>query len=501
MSFSYELQEMKGTRETFHHKFKESISMTLSDKANKNIQKVLSKNGKCVINYVTCEKGEVLMEGKATVNICYVDEDGELKNMEYAGKIDFVHVLEYISPTYKASCQIAVADISVKRVSQSEVTVELQLSLNLFCQNDIKENIVGKSEGCYFEEEKFTLQNTVKKSHSFVQNEELEILDAVRCVLSYSFDCEVKQVAKRRDSVLVTGDIHSQIVYMDIDGKIEKCNHKIPFKEEYSFDSCEMYVARGIVECVKVLCETNEVKKYTKVLVDIEMSLHTSGYQEKDVYLKKNFFSTQNELFETTSSFECTRYIGQIEGQKKFSFRHTLPENMRGDISQLVSTRIAKFEKCKSDIGIGVSGELVYTVMCMVEDDYKSQEYVEPFKIELVYSEIDNKEISLDLILESADIRRTGDEIEVYGAFEIKAYIFDLETIPVVTWVEVGEEKSKLIPAFTIYNGERGESLLDISRSLNILPEDLKKQNPKLVFPLDGERKIIVYKSQKINSN
>ena len=95
----------------------------------------------------------------------------------------------------------------------------------------------------------------------------------------------------------------------------------------------------------------------------------------------------------------------------------------------------------------------------------------------------------------SLNIRRkkTG-ETEAEATLKYAFRVYENRGWEYVSEVVEGEEYAHGDSAFSVFMTNAGEELWEVSKRLGCAPEELKKSNPNLEFPLKAGERIFVYR-------
>jgi len=119
------------------------------------------------------------------------------------------------------------------------------------------------------------------------------------------------------------------------------------------------------------------------------------------------------------------------------------------------------------------------------------------FKLNLLGITADD-EVILRAKLADFDARvKRAQEIDVFAQMKVQVFGIKRNIANLTTALEFGEEKLKSNAGLSIYLVEKGTSAWDIAKKLSITTDELAEQNPTLVFPLENNEKVILYRQIK----
>lgn len=97
----------------------------------------------------------------------------------------------------------------------------------------------------------------------------------------------------------------------------------------------------------------------------------------------------------------------------------------------------------------------------------------------------------------SARQKREG-ELEAEGTLKLYAALFGENAAAYVGSVEPGRETPQSAAAIGIWFPAAGDTLWDTAKKLGRPPEEVRRENPDLTFPLSGEERIVVYRRREL---
>lgn len=90
--------------------------------------------------------------------------------------------------------------------------------------------------------------------------------------------------------------------------------------------------------------------------------------------------------------------------------------------------------------------------------------------------------------------RKKSGETEAEGTLKLSFRAYESREWSYLSEATVGEEYPENDSGFSVFMTEAGEDLWQVAKRLNCAPEDLKKSNPDLEFPLKEGERIYVYR-------
>ena len=87
--------------------------------------------------------------------------------------------------------------------------------------------------------------------------------------------------------------------------------------------------------------------------------------------------------------------------------------------------------------------------------------------------------------------------MEAECALKLYCTLYSCARSSVVTGVEAGEAQAACDAAVSVYVPCAGDGLWDIAKKLGAPPEEVRRTNPSLEFPLCGKERIVVYRRRQ----
>ncbi len=470
-----------------------SLKMTLSEKGGRSIEKVLSKGAEIVDISLTLGAGEAIVSGGILISaVCFV-AGGGVSCMEYFGKFEFSHRVDGIFPPCESEVRGVVSAVRVLRVSGSDLVCEVDFVAEEYFSAVVSAGGVESVDGCFSEISKHKIGSAVLKTHEFVASEEVEVFDGISAVLGSTFSAEILAVAKRRESVVVSGNLHGWFVFVNLDGKIARKELSFPFREEFSVADAGEFACRAVVGKCKVICEVNEVRKVSIATVEAEVLLSCWGYSESEFQVGGNFFSTDCELNVEKTTLQTSKFCGSVQTQNRFAFSAVSEFGEDCELG-ILNARVAQIARRDGDVGAGFAGEIAVCVFaCEAGGEVKSREFAVPFRVDFQASGIAEKDVWCDVILSEIDVRLNGENVEIFGTVVACGIAFAVVETQIAVSVSEGDAKAVKSCGFVLYRASEGESLLDVARAINVMPDAIAKQNPRIAFPTAEGAKIVVF--------
>ena len=88
--------------------------------------------------------------------------------------------------------------------------------------------------------------------------------------------------------------------------------------------------------------------------------------------------------------------------------------------------------------------------------------------------------------------------MEAECALKLYFTLFSCEQSSAVTRIEAGDAVPECDASVSVYIPCAGDGLWDVSKKLGKSPEEVRRTNASLEFPLSGSERIVVYRKKRI---
>lgn len=464
-----------------------SARMTLAERGGRAVMRVLSKDARVVSVAAIPVGGDVEVSGKVVCTAVCEIAGGEIVCLEYLGGFGFSHKADGVRAGSGCDVSAVVGGVRVVRASGCEVVLEVDFAA---CENfavQCGEVAVVSAQGCYGEVENVSATASNLKVHNFTALAEMEIETGISLVLSRYFCAEVENISARGGSVVISGNIHGFISFLDTAGGVKNQACSFPFREEFSCGEADDFGAFARTGEHNVVCEVNEVRGVSVVTCEVEVEISLWGFVSVAFERGSNFFSDKVQITAENGEFISSDFCGCEQAVGKFSQLVDLPYDLPSDVCVAVA-RVAgvlrRGNSCVFDCDIACT---------VCGSDMKFSEFM--VKAEIAFpASGDGKNTVCDVGICEIDCKIAGSRVEIFGKLCGNLLICCDRHESVVSALSCGADKPDVGGGFVLYRAENGETLLDVCEAVGIMPDKLKTQNPSAIFPIVGEKKIVVWK-------
>ncbi len=296
----------------------------------------------------------------------------------------------------------------------------------------------------------------------------------------------------RSGLVEVEGEINLSLLAVR-EGSPVAMNRLIPFKCEIS---CERAIIPCPAECraeikdMSVDCKVNEERGKCDVSFTATLSFTGKFFEEEEVTLISDAFSTENELTLTYGEEECEvpqsikvyseRVSGLCASKAKLDYT-----------CAFLAAALPKAEFVRT--AEGVEGSVTSVLFFEQGGEVRSTEVTLPFSLALTGAGYG----SADVIVTGISIRQRAEgECEAEATLKIAVCECQKHRVKYLTGAEEGEKKQAPTAAISVCFPAPGDGLWETAKKMCCTPEAIKSANPELTYPLSGTERILVFRGK-----
>lgn len=460
------------------------------------IQTVLAVNATPSPLSLELNEGEAFYRGKLLLSVLY--EDGEKNICRSERGMEFSHAAKNPSSAKEGELLFSVLSVEKKREGAS-----LYLSALIEAKIDL------------WEEETLTFLEdgdlpTQKKEVSFLLSKPFDgVFEAddefetefLGDILLHGENVNVTECVAEEDSVSLAGEICLNLCALKEENKLISLERLIPFRATLpsegavSGDKCR---AEVFVESAKISADVSEEKG--KSLLSTEFTLRAKGIvtSEQNATIVEDAFSPEKELLFTAREEEeetlkepmyfTERVFGTALLSGKIDFTDSL-------VCVLLPSATAEAHSVSGE----ETADGVLTATLVVKNGegmHRSLTAELPFSLPIPKTVGEKKEVRILPCGVSVRQRKEG-EAELEATLKCALFPSTLSKTRILSDVTEGEEYAKEDYAVSIYLARRGDTLWETAKRLKRLPEEVQRSNPDLVFPLEKEERILIYRQKK----
>ena len=462
------------------------------------ISAILAVSAKVAPVDCTCGDGEVNYNGKLILSVVY--EDGDRKICRAERGAEFFHKAEgnSVSPACFAKAQLRAENVNYRREGSGlYISVIVGAELTVYGGKQMEyliggENVIAKTQAQ-------SICKTVCVSGETEAEDEFET-EYVGDILLHSENAIVNRVTASSGQIDVEGEVHLNICVLRSDESVCAYERLVPFKMQIPSDEAFGKVSAGARVCVKsahLSAGTDEDAGKSKIVFSYTLSADCFLSVKEEITVVTDAFCTQKELLLKKANdggmylLKCEKCVERISGEA------VLSPILDGEyLLQAAVMPRAEIVCKKGENGMEAEGVILAEVLlCNQEGAHRSATLSLPFLFPIqTHGDI----AEADCAVCGLNVRRKkGGETEAEATLKIALRYYEEMEWEYVSQAEEGEEYVCDDSAFSVFIPYEGEELWQVAKRLKCAPEDLKKSNPDLKFPVEKGKRIFVYRQIK----
>ena len=462
------------------------------------INGVLAVHAQAVPGESVCMDGEVQYGGK--VLLCIVYEDGEKKICRAERGAEFFHKAEdtVVTPACFSKTSLSTENVAWRREG-SGLYISVVVDAEHIVYGAKQMEYLTGGEGLTTKKGRAKIYKTVCVSGETEGEDEFDT-DYVGDVLLHSERAIVQRVNAAGGQIDVEGELALHICVLK--GKEGLCSYErlLPFKislpSEEAFGNI-VSGARVKVKSARLNAGADEEKGASHVVLSYALSAECFLSISEEIVAAEDAFSTTYDMH-LKKKKDGGRYLtSQFKGLERVSGVALLSPEV-GDEFVLEAAVLPRAEISvrKGDHGLEAEGVVMAEVLLCAADGTRRKSTLSlPFVFKMENCE---GEVEADCIVCGLNIRRKKNgETEAEATLKLSFRTYEYREWGYLSEAIVGEEYEREESGFSVFMTEAGEDLWQVAKRLRCLPEDLKKSNPNLEFPLKSGERLFVYRQLK----
>ena len=462
------------------------------------INGVLAVHAQAVPGDSVCSDGEVQYGGR--VLLCIVYEDGDKKICRAERGAEFFHKAEdvLITPSCFAKTSLATENVAWRREGSGlYISVVVDGAHTVYGSKQM-EYLTG-GEGLTVRKGTVKLSKTVCVSGETEGEDEFDT-DYVGDILLHSERAIVNRVSASGGQIDVEGELALHICALNKGDSLCSYERLIPFKTTVPCEDAFGNVtagARAQVKSARLSAGADEEKGMSRVVLSYCLAVECYLTVQDEFSVAADAFSTACEIG-LKKGKDGGRYLtNQFKGAERVSGTAVLSPEVDGEYAlQAAVLPRAEITVRKGERGMEAEGAVMAEVLlCNGDGLHRKATLTLPFVFPV---ENYGEEIEADCIVCGLNVRRKKNgETEAEATLKLAFRAYGAREWEYLSEVIEGEAYEENDSAFSIFMTEAGEELWQVAKRLRCLPEDLKKSNPGLEFPLKAGERLFVYRQLK----
>lgn len=493
MEFAYQNMTCEGICGEITKQFE--VDCRISELVDENVVKILCIDALSTITGYDLSNGEVKFRGKINYKIAYVNEDNDVKSINYMCDFSDSITSGEICATDKICLDSEVIGSTISGLDIIKICSTLKVSVSRVQITEF-EMVDTTNEDCYYKTKEVECNTYITTSaSSFEVEDEYMVNKPIDEIVMMDTSVLLCDSEVGENKLTISGDVVVNITYKTEGGLFSKC-FNIPFYEEMEGAGNEntRCYPKVNIDNAKILLTDNDCTLKVKVTIDARCMLFDVKTEQVvvDMYSMCNRLELEKKEVKITNFLDNKCYTERINTEAK------LDESITGNIVGLVCPKnIVNMTKTEDDILI-IDGKVTVCMLYRVEDRINSVELVAPYSVEL--GETDGEDYTAKGIVLDINAKiKNENTISVDALLKFAVSGCKSTTCEVVCGVEEKGELELKNCAISIIIIDRQKTFFDVAKTLATTPEELERQNPSLIEPLKLGDKLYFYR--KLNKN
>lgn len=456
------------------------------------ISSVVTVSARAVPEETTCLDGEVKYSGKLYLTVVYKDLDGKICRAERGAEFFHKAQDERVTPACFAKTVFDADGIRTRREGSGfYISVVVGAVISLYGTAQM-EYLVG-GDGLVVKNATAEVVKTVCASGETEEEDSFET-DGVADVLLHSERANIAQAYLSGGKVTVIGEILSSLCLLK-DEKVSSYERQIPFTVELPVDEWvekSPVRAKTEIKSAQITVTTDEEKNKSKANVSLVLYTECLLYKKEETSVCDDVFSPVCDLV-VKKEKTTGRYLTNVQRfTERVGGTASLNVAFDGDFT-LQSVVKSKVElTCKKTVsGYEAEGYIEAETAIECADGVKNATVTLPFVFPM---QADDGELDVEGAVYGLSVRRNGDSVEADATIKVTANVYQQIESEYVQSVEEGEKYPETTSAFSIYVPTEGDGLWEIAKKLKSDPDEVKKSNPNLEFPVKKGERLFIYR-------
>lgn len=489
---------------------KNEFNVECNISSGENIKNILVSSIEASVENYELKNGELAFSGNIDLKIVLMNENDEINTICSVCPFSSKFVNENLEIGQNAVINVKVVDYNIDSVSSGNIKILVSLMQSGFvvCNKEIRKINCNSDDVCTKNEDMEIINYLLAKQETFEIESEVNVRDKIKKLILTESNVIVKNIEADTNCVVLTGEINSNILYINENDKFESGYISDSFKQEIEalgVAKDSIIEGRAFIKQEKIVTEIAEEEKGCKIIVKNPVSADICVYNTETMTIVKDLYSTKNEINVTTESFQMTKAINCETIERKIDGAIVL-ENDKPRIDKIMffgGNNVMITNNYIQDGQLTLEG-IAKTNVVYLNDDENSWNSVQleiPFVINDKVNFDNEGELNIDAIVYDVDVSaKKGREIEYNAKVKVNINCYCEQTNAVISEVSQGERYQEKDCAMEVFFGKQGEELWNIAKNIKIKEEQILSQNPGVAFPLTDDSPLIIF-YQKINEN
>lgn len=459
------------------------------------ISSILAVHARAVTGDTSCGDGEVSYGGK--VFLCIVYEDGDKKICRAERGAEFYHKAEgnAVTPACFVKTGLVCENVSWRREG-SGLYISVVVGAEHTVYGSKTMEYLSGGEDLIVKKGAARVCRTVCVSGETEGEDEFNT-DYVGDILMHSETAVVNRAYALNGEIHVEGEMNLNVCVLKADESVCSYERLLPFRITVPCEDAYGQVVAGAKVAVRAShleANANEEKGNSRILFTYTLSAECYLSICEEISVIEDAFSTAVETTCKKSKDGGIYLMNTSKCVERISGDAVLSPTVEGEYAlQAAVLPRAEITCRKGEKGMEAEGAILAEVLLVGADGAKrSANLTLPFVFPL---DIEGENVEAECMVCGLNVRRKkSGETEAEATLKLSLRVYEAREWEYVAEVKAGEEKAEEDGSFSIFCTNAGEGLWEVAKRLSCSPEDLKRSNPDLEFPLKDGARIYVYR-------
>jgi len=466
--------------------------------------KILAVNATVSLTSSESLSGEIHYGGKIYFSVLASTPEGLVTGAERA--VEFSHKLssDEIAPATPSEITLKVEKVEIRIDGKSQIlsaivsaTATLLNERRIFCLTGGENVVINDADA------PVKRVNLYKDTIEIEEEFETEYLGDV---LSHSESAYINKVIAGNGSVEISGEIALGILAKRAGEKeLVSFERLVPFKAEIPAESSQINFcadANAFVKQVNISANCDEDKNKSEIIATALVEVCLKVYENQSLLIAKDAFSPTNECeiskesitFDNPKTNFCVNE--KVSGTSALVGEIDFSCNMQAVTAPQLEITAQVVENGEIVVEGVLGASILFTdSQGMPSSVVSSLPFAFPVKCEKAQKG-DKVAVSGIVCGIYAKQKREG-EIEIDATLKTHIKVYTPQTVSCVCKIDEKEEIPEKECAISVYLAEEGDGLWEVAKKLKKPPEEVKKYNPELNYPLEKPERIIIYRRKE----
>ena len=459
---------------------------------------ILAVRATAVPTECVCADGEVRYAGKVLLSIVY--EDGNRKICRAERGVEFFHKADgnLVTPACFAKTAYSIDNITHRREGSGlYITVVVGAHVDVYGGKQMEyltggENVIAQAGVC-------KICRTVCVSGETEMEDEFDS-DYIGDVLLHSEKAVVTHVGVSAGELTIEGDLSLNVCVLKSDESVCSYERLIPFTMKIPCEEAFGQIrvsARVFVKSAQLSVTADEEKGKSRMLFTCVLSADCFLTATEEIAVAKDAFSPLVETRLRKEKGEGMYLTKSVKCTERISGEAVLSPETEGEYALEAGLLPRAVVECKkTERGVEAEGVILAEVLLRGADGgRKSATLSLPFVFPV---DCEGDAFETDSIVCGLNVRRKSNgETEAEATIRLCVRAYERMDWEYIDEIIEGEARVENDCAVSIFVPRAGESLWEVAKRLCQDPEELKKGNPELDFPVKEGERIFVYRQIK----